>query len=56
MSSDERVGPASMDAVLVSIGEDEYDDGAKRIAERALHVLAWPLAAPPTGFVEVSRN
>jgi nucleotide-binding universal stress UspA family protein len=26
----------SMDAVLVSIGEDEYEEGAKRIAERAL--------------------
>jgi nucleotide-binding universal stress UspA family protein len=26
----------SMDAVLVSMGQDEYEDGAKRLSERAL--------------------
>ncbi len=26
----------SMDAVLVSMGQDEYDEGAKRLSERAL--------------------
>jgi nucleotide-binding universal stress UspA family protein len=27
---------ASMDAVLVSVGEDEYEEGSRRIAEQAL--------------------
>lgn len=38
---------ASMDAVLVSIGEDEYDEGAKRIAERALEQVS--IAADAAG-------
>src|SRR5271156_2096295 len=32
---------ASMDAVLVSIGEDEYDEESRRISDRALEQSKW---------------
>ena len=37
----------SMDAVLVSMGEDEYEEGAKRLAERALEQVT--IAADAAG-------
>ena len=41
---------ASMDAVLVSIGEDEYDDESRRISDRALEQVK--MAAEAAGVAE----
>jgi nucleotide-binding universal stress UspA family protein len=47
---------ASMDAVLVSIGEDEYDGESRRISERALEQVKKWRPRPPASRAKPSAR